>query len=116
MEMGPRFPGKFFNSKLAPKKCYEPLQLNVKWVQCHHRPHARPRSEPTQHALTSVVRSALLHANVHSPPRALLVPIEGKIIQRFVRARHAVEVVVDVVPKPQGVLLPPQREVRPTRL
>ena len=53
----------------------------------------------------------LLHANVHSPPRALLVPIEGKIIQRFVRARHAVEVVVDVVPVALGVLPPPQREV-----
>ena len=58
-----------------------------------------------------MVRSALLHANVHSPPRALLVPIEGKIIQRFVRARHAVEVVVDVVPVALGVLPPPQREV-----
>ena len=58
-----------------------------------------------------MVRSALLHADVHSPPRALLVPIEGKIIQRFVRARHAVEVVVDVVPVALGVLPPPQREV-----
>ena len=58
-----------------------------------------------------MVRSALLHADVHSPPRALLVPIKGKVVQRFVRARHAVEVVVDVVPVALGVPLPPQREV-----
>ena len=58
-----------------------------------------------------MVRSALLHANVHSPPRALLVPIEGKVVEGFVRARHAVQVVVDVVPVALGVLPPPQREV-----
>ena len=60
--------------------------------------------------------SALLHADAHGPSRALLVPIEGKVVEVSVRARHGVQVVVDVVPKPQGVLLPPQREVRPTRL
>ena len=58
-----------------------------------------------------MVRSALLHADAHSPPRALQVPIEGKVVQRFVRARHAVQVVVDVVPVALGVSPPPQREV-----
>ena len=34
-----------------------------------------------------------------------------KVVQRFVRARHAVQVVVDVVPVALGVSPPPQREV-----
>ena len=54
---------------------------------------------------------ASLHANAHGPPRALLVPIEGKVVDGLVRARHAVQVVVDVVPVALGVLPPPQREV-----
>ena len=54
---------------------------------------------------------ASLHANAHGPPRALLVPIEGKVVEGFVRARHGVQVVVDVVPVAQGVPPPPQREV-----
>ena len=33
----------------------------------------------------------------HGPSRALLVPIEGKVVEGFVRARHGVQVVVDVV-------------------
>ena len=54
---------------------------------------------------------ASLHANAHGPSRALLVPIEGKVVEGFVRARHGVQVVVDVVPVAQGVPPPPQREV-----
>ena len=57
------------------------------------------------------MRSALLHANAHGPSRALLVPIEGKVEEVSVRARHGVQVVVDVVPVAQGVPPPPQREV-----
>ena len=54
---------------------------------------------------------ASLHANAHGPSRALLAPIEGKVVEGFMRARHAVQVVVDVVPVAQGVSPPPQREV-----
>ena len=54
---------------------------------------------------------ASLHANAHGPSRALLAPIEGKVVEGFVRARHGVQVVVDVVPVAQGVPPPPQREV-----
>ena len=59
-------------------------KLNVKWLQCPRRSH--PSTRP-----------ASLHANAHGPPRALLVPIEGKVVEGFVRARHGVQVVVDVV-------------------
>ena len=56
--------------------------------------------------------SALLHADAHWPSRALAVPIQCKIVEVSVRARHGVQVVVDVVPVAQGVPPPPQREVR----
>ena len=73
-------------------------KLNVKWLQCprHSHPSTRPAS---------------LHANAHGPSRALLAPIEGKVVEGFMRARHGVQVVVDVVPVAQGVPPPPQREV-----
>ena len=56
--------------------------------------------------------SALLHADAHWPSRALAVPIQCKIVEVSVRARHGVQVVVDVVPVAQGVPPPPQRGVR----